>query len=57
MGVDTGFWGQTLSLMDRLGSLEDITENVGYPPRPAPSQHPLPACLLLFRLICDHDVI
>lgn len=32
MGVDTGFWGQTLSLMDRLGSLEDITENVGYPP-------------------------
>lgn len=50
---EVGFVEQYLSLRDRLGSLTNITESMGYSP---PLQYPRSAFLLLFRLIFKSDV-
>lgn len=52
-GELAGYEVQYLLLTDRLGSLTNVTENAGYSP---PPQYPLPAFLLLFRLIFKSDV-
>lgn len=52
-GELVGYEVQYLLPTDGLDSLTDVTENTGYSP---PPQYPLPAFLLLFRLIFKSDV-